>query len=185
MNKLISSLLLLVSLCSFQSGVCAQWASLDSEIQKVLRQFENEWDRYGEARQARLLLGAQRWTGMDKEQRDEVSSRYQKWQQLSSAKREELSQRYSEFGKLSVEERRLLREQMQTFRRLPKVQQDKLRDKFRRMTREDKARALERLKRRSRTLQSPRESMNDKHRRSNDVPARKREKDTAGDIRPG
>ena len=185
MNKLISSLFLLVSLYSFQSGVCAEWASLDSETQKVLRQFENEWDRFGEARQARLVLGAQRWIGMDKEQRDEVSKRYQRWQQLSSAKRKELSQRYGEFGKLSVEERRLLREQMQTFKHLPKVQQDKLRDKFRRMTREDKARALERLKRRSRALQSPREIMSDKHRRGTDVPERKREKDTAGDSRPG
>jgi len=183
MNKMVFSLVFLVFLFSFQSAAGSEWTSLDSETQAVMQSFENDWNSYSEARQARLLLGAQRWIAMDEKRRSDASERYQRWQALSPAKRDELSKRFGEFGELSPEQRQLLRERMKTFKNLPRAQQDKLRDRFRRMSPENKTKALKRLKRRSRAQSSPIGRTNDKQQRRKDVFERGQKRDTVNEER--
>ncbi len=130
-------------------GHALEWQELSTLQKKVLSPQQQRWESLSEAQQQRLAKGAQRWLDMDPDQRKAMSERFKRWNSLSPEKKVELTRRLDAYRKLTPEQQRQLQDRMQRFNQLPKKQQQQLRDRFKNLSPQDRAKALDRMKRRA------------------------------------
>ena len=147
LNAVIKMVVLLGALLFGHLATATEWDELSAGQQRVLGRFQDQWAEFEPGRRTQLAQGADNWLAMDADQRRQVGKRFQRWQQLTPDQRQTLTTRFQEFKQLSPDQQRRLRERMQRFKQLPPARQRELRTRFRDLSPQDRARALDRMKR--------------------------------------
>ena len=104
--------------------------------------FSGKWNQLPPQKQIKLQKGAKRLAAMPPEKRKAAFKRFKRWQSLPDAKKRKLRKRYQRFKKLSPQQQRRLRQARNRFRKLNQADRQRLRKTWRRMTPQQRKKAI-------------------------------------------